>query len=207
VWLFRLNILQISGKTNTGKKIITSRFCEAALHWFKICMHIFKKRIFKYLINLSVTPFMKRPLYLLVLLFLMACAEKQKQHESKFYYINTCNYRDTVFTDKPSFDTAGMTIIATKEFPPGEDPHFEGYVIKLMNKNLPPDAGSASYFTKELGIIYAKSIYLPCYGRLHSTNDSIERRISDYLDHILSNPDFVIAGDEWLRYHDESLTK
>ena len=75
----------------------------------------------------------------------------------------------------------------------------------LTNEPAPVDAGVVYYLTKEFGVIYSKSTTWPCYRRLHSTNDSLEKRITLYLENSLSNTELVTEGDIPLKFYDENL--
>lgn len=113
--------------------------------------------------------------------------------------------KDTLFFDKPKFDTAHYKIIAKKEFDNHQKNRFRGYVIKLEYMPAAIDGGSVHYLTKEFGIIYGKSTTWPCYRRLHSTNDSLEKRITLYLENILSNTELVSEGDIPLKFYDKNF--
>jgi hypothetical protein len=129
-----------------------------------------------------------------ITLTILSCAKRKSASTSDMlYFYNNC--RDTTFLDSFLFDTTNLYTIATKVFE-GYDDHFWGVVTKLAKIAPPIDGDAVYYFTHDLGIIYSKNTTWPCYKRLHSTNDSIENRINQYLEHILLNPEFVMKGDE-----------
>lgn len=127
----------------------------------------------------------------------MSCGNPDKikiKNPDKFYLFVSRNC-DTVYIDKPNFDTANLTIVKTQDFNDFCSRNkFSGLVIKMTNQPAPVDGETEYYFTPDLGIIYSKSTTWLNYTRLHSTNDSIENRINQYIDHILTRPDLVTAG-------------
>ena len=142
----------------------------------------------------------------IVLIFSLASCQN-KSHDKKIdrlYFLHTCR-DDTTFLKNPSFDTIGLRVVARKDFADHRSGRrFYARIIKLSNEPAPIDGGEIYYLTDDLGIIYKKSTTWPCYTRLHSTNDSIEKRITERLEHILSNQDFLIEGEN-LYYNGEAI--
>ncbi|MCW3083775.1 MAG: hypothetical protein JWP12_1141 [Bacteroidetes bacterium] len=135
------------------------------------------------------------PIFILAFLFSCTREKGKNQKTDRFYLISNCK-QDTTFILKLLFDTAHLNVIAAKDFAESDKKNgFGGRVIKLTNEPAPVDGGMVCYFTRDLGIIYTKSTTWPCYTRLHSTNDSIEKRINDYLERILSEPAMVVKGE------------
>ena len=113
--------------------------------------------------------------------------------QDRLYFVNSCRI-PPLFIDKPLFDTSNLVSIETEWFDDYRAGRFYEYVIKFRNKaSSSSDSFETYYWTKDLGIIFStKGV---CFSRLHSTNDSLDNRIGDYLDHILSRPDFVMKGE------------
>lgn len=145
---------------------------------------------------------MKNLIFIIVIVVLTSCKfdKTVKNNTDRLYYLSNCSY-DTTFIEKPSFDTSNLSIISIKTFI--SDRRFTGKVVKYTNEPAPIDGGEVCYLTPDLGIIYRKSTAWPCYIRLHSTNDSIEKRINQYIENILSRTDLVIEGDIQLEYDKE----
>ena len=127
----------------------------------------------------------------------MASCSQDSSIDSKlegFYFVKNCS-QDTEFLKRPSFDTTNLKVITTRTFYGDIENKFNGQVIKLTNEPAPIDGGTIYYLTPDLGIIYSKSTTWPCYQRLHSTNDSVENRINEYLEHILLWTDLSAKGE------------
>ncbi len=117
----------------------------------------------------------------------------------RLYYLSN-NRQDTNFISKPSFDTAHLVFVGQKDFELADNLRFHGTVfhgtVIKFSYNHGVDADGVLYLTPDLGIIYSKNTTWLTYRRLHSTNDSIEKRINQYIDHILSDTEFVTSGED-----------
>lgn len=139
---------------------------------------------------------MKTTILIFIVLTMASCyRDNSTEHKFEgFYFVKNCSH-DTEFLKHPSFDTTNLTVITIRNFLGSTENSFKGQVIKLTNVPAPIDGGVIYYLTTDLGIIYSKSTTWPCYQRLHSTNDSIENRINQYLEHILLWTDLSSKGE------------
>lgn len=128
---------------------------------------------------------------------MMRCdGDQGKTKSPDRFYLTVSRDCDTVYLDKPNFDTANLTTVKVQDFNDYCSRNkFSGLVIKMNNRPAPVDGETEYYFTPDLGIIFSKSTTWLNYTRLHSTNDSIEKRINAYIDHILTRTDLITAGN------------
>jgi hypothetical protein len=131
----------------------------------------------------------------------ISCADQKKQDKKRdqLYILNSLR-PDTVFWDKPHFVSADYDKIAVQRF--CDVDKFCGEVTKFY-RSYGTDGEMVYYHTNDLGIIYTLNTSWKSYTRLHSTNDRIEKRINEYMDHILSCSELVIEGDIPLKYYDQ----
>jgi len=130
-----------------------------------------------------------------MLFSLYSCKTKgADKKQDRLYFVNSC-LSSPIYISKPLFDTSQLVSIGTEGFDDYRAGRFYEYVIKFKNRTSSIDSLETYYWTKDLGIIFSNREEGLCFSRLHSTNDSIERRINDYLDHILSRPNFVMKGE------------
>ncbi|HRG38256.1 MAG TPA: hypothetical protein PK289_06985 [Bacteroidia bacterium] len=142
------------------------------------------------------------PLFFLIL---FACTKhapvEVKKGRLYFVTVRSHSKNDTTYIDKPEHIASEEGFICRTSFC-NIDP-FCGQVTKYIKNPEAIDGTSVEYHTNDLGIIYSLNTTWKSYRRLHSTNDSIESRISQYIDHILSRSDLVIEGDIPLKYYDK----
>lgn len=143
------------------------------------------------------------PLFFLFALFACAPHEKTEPVKDRFYFVTTrdAHKHDTTYIEKIEWVDSNRRFIARVNFCYREP--FCGEVTKYDKPDAAIDGETVTYQTRDLGIIYELSTTWKSYKRLHSTNDSIERRISEYIDHILSRSELVIEGDIPLKYYDK----
>ena len=141
------------------------------------------------------------PLFFLFLLFACTKHEPEKIKKDQLYFVSYrgAHKRDTTFIDKPQRVDTFSTFVSRVTFCNVDE--FCGQVTKYY-RNGAIDNENIYYQTNDLGIIYSLNIDWKSYSRLHSTNDSIDRRISEYIDHILSRSDFVTEADVPWKYRD-----
>lgn len=133
-----------------------------------------------------------------------SCTNHKTQDKKKdqLYIIGSFNH-DTIFLNRPQFAPANYRKVMVKEFCDDKKHRFCEVVTKFYNSTGAADADVIYYQTKDLGIIYSLNTTWKSYDRLHSTNDSIEKRINEYIDHILSSSDLVIESDIPFKYYDK----
>ncbi|HET6225614.1 MAG TPA: hypothetical protein VFF27_04990 [Bacteroidia bacterium] len=149
------------------------------------------------------------PFLLLCIVIATACtktkAPEQKKDRLYFVTVKASSKNDTTYIDKPEWIDSSRKLISRVSFC-NVDP-FCGEVTKYDNQPAPTDGTAVTYQTNDLGIIYTLNTTWKSYKKLHSTNDSIERRINEYMDHILSRSEFVAEGDIPLKYFEEIVKK
>jgi hypothetical protein len=121
----------------------------------------------------------------------------------KFYFLHFRQgypNADTVYLDSLDRNDPGLTKVYQK--------YFDGLkigVTKLVYDDGPPDVQFLDYYTEEFGVVYTKNIHWGNFGRLHSTNDSIEKVLNTLIDHILSSQSLVLAGEYKVVYADSVI--
>lgn len=139
-----------------------------------------------------------KKLYSLFILFVFLACTKQIATEQKkdclyFVTVKDNSTPDTLYINKPERLPESWRLISRVSFCNKEP--FCGLVTKYDNRPTAKDNSTVMYQTEDLGVIYSLNITTKSYRRLHSTNDSIERRISEYIDRILSRSSLVLEGD------------
>jgi hypothetical protein len=145
---------------------------------------------------------MKSYISFVLLALLTACCEKKIEKKKGNLYYLTNYFADTIPYDSVFIDTSKLVILSTKNI---GDRGSNICVKKMTNPHAGIDAEEHIYFTPDFGAIYMKNIAWRTFWRLHSTNDSVERKISNYIDHILLNTEMVIEGDVPIKYKDPSI--
>jgi hypothetical protein len=126
----------------------------------------------------------------------------QKQADKFFFLHYRQGYAnaDTVYIDSLDRNIEGLSKVHQK--------YFDGLKIgveKFVQDGGPPDTQFLSYYTKDFGVIYTKNIHWGNFGRLHSSNDSIEKTLNILVDHVLSSQSLVLAGEYKVVYADSII--
>lgn len=139
---------------------------------------------------------------LILACYISACSNNKPAASppGKFYWIESRRGDTIEFNGFKATDTSLFEIVADVKF---NDAVFSGQVIKSVVKNPPIDGEEEFYNTPDFGLVYSRSMSWGNYSRLHSTNDSIEKRLNSYIDHILSNPRLVKAGHLEIKITDQ----
>ena len=131
-------------------------------------------------------------LLLIMLCILTSCSNGNKSLSSidkilKYYvHVNREHY-DTVWINDfknpdSSFHISGLRRFDSK-FGPLE-------LNKFTNEpNTSIDGGEELFYEKHIGIFYSRSLTWRAYSKLHTSNDSINKKISFLFDQILADPE------------------
>lgn len=140
---------------------------------------------------------------LLIILF-SSCQSKSesKKQEDYFYTVSRgldgeTLYYDTVDLKHINKHEPKDTLLRTKYFKMGD----EGHRINLYTNELhaPTDGNMLHYELDDLGIIYSQSLTWGGYGRLISSNDSINAIIDVALENIILHKEFFSVDFDSLR--------
>lgn len=141
-----------------------------------------------------------------IFVFTLGCSDNKTNDKTvadRFYYVSNSQSRpgsDTTYVDSLNHNVKGLEQVFRKPF----DALSSG-VIKYAEYGGPADSQYLCYYTDEFGVMYSKNITWGGFSRLHSTNDSVEKRINKYFDFILSNQSLVLAGEDYVQYADSEI--
>ena len=132
---------------------------------------------------------MRTQVLLTALIFVFSCSNKKTKDNSVFYSVVGSTGKitqDTTHSLKENQADTADKLLAQTTFTYLKKDHF--IKVYSSDNHAPVDGGQLYYTLDSIGIIYSQSTTWPGFGRLKSSNDSINDLITQAFSHIIEKP-------------------